>query len=84
MIDATFISRAAHFVPLSLLRHIADSASPDPPEEIAYIGTDGVKAIKGMYRELWILVNCPKVPYDILPNSNALGHTWTSECPVGQ
>jgi hypothetical protein len=47
MIDATFLSRAAHFVPLSLFRHIADSASSDPPDEIAYIGTDGVKAIKG-------------------------------------
>ncbi|KAG1752512.1 PUA-like domain-containing protein [Suillus paluster] len=45
MIDATFLSRAEHFVPLSLLRHIADS---DPPDEIAYIGTEGVKAMKAM------------------------------------
>ncbi|KAG2369740.1 PUA-like domain-containing protein [Suillus spraguei] len=48
MIDATFVSRAEHFVPLSLLRHIAESAESDPPDEIAYIGTDGVKAVKAM------------------------------------
>ncbi|KAG0709909.1 PUA-like domain-containing protein [Suillus ampliporus] len=48
MIDATFISRAEHFVPLSLLRHVADSADSDPPAEIAYIGTEGVKAMKEM------------------------------------
>ncbi|KAG1892162.1 DUF55-domain-containing protein [Suillus subluteus] len=45
MIDATFLSRAEHFVPLSLLRHIAESAESDPPDEFAYIGTDGVKAL---------------------------------------
>ncbi|KAG2155071.1 DUF55-domain-containing protein [Suillus bovinus] len=48
MIDATFLSRAGHFVPLSLLRHIAESAQSDPPDEIAYIGTDGMKAVKAM------------------------------------
>lgn len=48
MIDATFVSRAEHFVPLSLLRHIAESAESDPPDEIAYIGTDGVKVVKAM------------------------------------
>lgn len=47
MIDATFLSRAEHFVPLSLLRHIAESARSDPPDEIAYIGTEGMKAVKG-------------------------------------
>ncbi|OJA19359.1 hypothetical protein AZE42_00407 [Rhizopogon vesiculosus] len=48
MIDATFLARAGHFVPLSLLRHVADSANSDLPDEIAYIGIDGVKAIKAM------------------------------------
>jgi hypothetical protein len=48
MIDATFLARAGHFIPLSLLRHIADSANSDLPDEIAYIGIDGVKAIKGI------------------------------------
>ncbi|KAG2156342.1 DUF55-domain-containing protein [Suillus clintonianus] len=48
MIDATFLSRAEHFVPLSLLRHIADSADSDPPDEFAYIGTEGMKAVKAM------------------------------------
>ncbi|KAG1768647.1 DUF55-domain-containing protein [Suillus occidentalis] len=48
MIDATFLSRAQYFVPLSLLRHIADSAESDPPDEFAYIGTDGMKAVKAM------------------------------------
>lgn len=48
MIDATFLSRAQYFVPLSLLRHIADSAESDPPDEFAYIGMDGMKAVKAM------------------------------------
>ncbi|KAG1783020.1 DUF55-domain-containing protein [Suillus placidus] len=48
MVDATFLSRAEHFVPLSLLRHIAESAESDPPDEFAYIGTDGMKAVKAM------------------------------------
>jgi hypothetical protein len=47
MIDATFLSRAQYFVPLSLLRHIADSAESDPPDEFAYIGMNGMKAVKG-------------------------------------
>jgi len=60
MIDATFVSRAQHFIPLCLLRHIADSANPDPPNEIAYIGTDGVKAIKGI-----VTSDIPEMPYDV-------------------
>ncbi|EJF62226.1 hypothetical protein DICSQDRAFT_58814 [Dichomitus squalens LYAD-421 SS1] len=44
MVEVTFGSRAKHFVPLSLLRNIAS----EPPEEVAYIGQDGAKAIKGM------------------------------------
>ncbi|KAI0658573.1 PUA-like domain-containing protein, partial [Cubamyces menziesii] len=46
MVDATFVRRATHFVPLSLLRTIA--AAVEAPESVAYIGEDGVKAIKGM------------------------------------
>ena len=48
MVDLAFTMRAKHFIPLALLRYIADSPSDDPPEEIQYIGKDGVKAIKGM------------------------------------
>ena len=48
MVDATFVRRATHFVPLSLLRTIA--AAVEAPESVAYIGEDGVKAIKGLYR----------------------------------
>ena len=45
MVDVTFVSRAAHFIPLSLLRNIATSSSV--PEEVAYIGAEGAQAIKG-------------------------------------
>lgn len=47
MVDVTFESRAAHFVPLSLLRRIAAEA-PQPSPDITYIGEDGVKAIQGV------------------------------------
>ncbi|EIW61404.1 DUF55-domain-containing protein [Trametes versicolor FP-101664 SS1] len=46
MVDVTFVRRASHFVPLSLLRGIA--AASEPPEEVAYIGDDGMKAVQGM------------------------------------
>ncbi len=45
MVDVTFVSRAAHFVPLSLLRNIASSS--DLPDEVSYIGKEGAQAIKG-------------------------------------
>ncbi|KXN89517.1 Thymocyte nuclear protein 1 [Leucoagaricus sp. SymC.cos] len=48
MVDLKFTARAKHFIPLALLRHIADSTANVPPEGIKYIGEDGVKAIKGM------------------------------------
>ncbi|KAH9833791.1 DUF55-domain-containing protein [Rhodofomes roseus] len=48
MVDVTFISRATHFVPLALLRNISLASEDDVPEEVAYIGEDGVKAIKQM------------------------------------
>lgn len=47
MVDATFVSRARHFVPLSLLRHLADLPSAIPPEAVSYVGEDGINAIKG-------------------------------------
>ena len=49
MVEVTFKSRAKNFVPLSLLRRIAASSSSDVPEDVSYIGEDGVKAIKGAY-----------------------------------
>lgn len=48
MVDLTLQHRTKHFVPLALFRQIADDPSPIPPEEVSYIGTDGVKAIKGL------------------------------------
>ncbi|KAJ3827447.1 DUF55-domain-containing protein [Lentinula raphanica] len=47
MVDLTFESRAKHFVPLVLLKHISEHVE-DLPEELAYIGSEGAKAIKGM------------------------------------
>jgi hypothetical protein len=48
MVDAKFVSRARHFVPLSLLRYLADIPSAIPPEAVSYVGEDGINAIKGM------------------------------------
>ncbi|KAF8180156.1 DUF55-domain-containing protein [Pholiota molesta] len=48
MVDLTFSARAKNFVPLSLLRMIADTQPSGIPEEIAYIGRAGVQAIKNM------------------------------------
>jgi len=48
MVDAKFVSRARHFVPLSLLRYLADIPSAIPPEAVSYVGEDGINAIKAM------------------------------------
>ncbi|EPQ58927.1 DUF55-domain-containing protein [Gloeophyllum trabeum ATCC 11539] len=48
MVDLAFKSRAKHFVPLSLLRHIAALPSNTPPSSIEYLGEDGVQSIKTM------------------------------------
>ncbi|KAH9927299.1 PUA-like domain-containing protein [Fomitopsis serialis] len=48
MVDVTFVSRAAHFIPLALLRKISLVSEDDVPEEVAYIGEEGVKSIKQM------------------------------------
>ncbi|KAH9482190.1 Thymocyte nuclear protein 1 [Psilocybe cubensis] len=49
MVDLTFTSRAPHFVPLALLRKIADLApSQGIPEEVGYLGEAGVASIKNM------------------------------------
>lgn len=47
MVEVTFVSRAAHFVSLSLLKSIA--ASSDAPEDVVYIGEKGLNAIKGSF-----------------------------------
>ena len=50
MIDARFVARARHFVPLALLRRIAagDAAVlADGGAAYAYIGAAGVAAVKG-------------------------------------
>ncbi|KAF9461992.1 PUA-like domain-containing protein [Collybia nuda] len=46
MVELTFKSRAQNFVPLALLRYIADNSTLPP--EIEYIGDTGAKAIKAM------------------------------------
>ncbi|CAL1700109.1 unnamed protein product [Somion occarium] len=49
MVDVTFRSRAKHFIPLSLIKHLASLSSSsvsDPPDEVDYIGKEGMKAIK--------------------------------------
>lgn len=48
MVDAKLVSRARHFVPLSLLRYLADLPSTKLPEAVTYVGEDGIKAIKGI------------------------------------
>ncbi|KAJ7753369.1 PUA-like domain-containing protein [Mycena maculata] len=48
MVDLTFGSRAKHFVPLALLRFIADTSANSPPAGLEYLGNDGVAAIKEM------------------------------------
>ncbi|KAK2465918.1 hypothetical protein APHAL10511_001559 [Amanita phalloides] len=48
MVDVTFESRAKHFVPLALLKHIAASPSDRIPQDISYIGPEGCKAIREM------------------------------------
>ena len=46
MPDVTFVARAAHLVPLSLLRTIASAGSAEAAG-VSYIGKDGVEAIQG-------------------------------------
>ncbi|KZT29456.1 DUF55-domain-containing protein [Neolentinus lepideus HHB14362 ss-1] len=48
MVDLAFKSRAKHFVPLALLRHIHGLSSAAPPAGIEYLGVSGVKAIGTM------------------------------------
>src|SRR5260221_7531352 len=49
MVDLSFSSRAKNFVPLSLLRFLADISPANLPEPIAYIGETGLQAIKGTF-----------------------------------
>lgn len=46
--DAKFVARARHFVPLSLLRHLADLPSAKLLATVSYVGEDGINAIKGI------------------------------------
>ncbi|KAL5507807.1 hypothetical protein ACEPAH_5425 [Sanghuangporus vaninii] len=48
MVDVAFKSRAARHIPLSLFKRIANSPTDDPPTDVAYIGSEGVRAIKEM------------------------------------
>ncbi|CAA7270952.1 unnamed protein product [Cyclocybe aegerita] len=48
MVDLTFSARAANFVPLALLRLLADQPFSQPPKELSYLGEKGVQAIKTM------------------------------------
>ncbi|KAF7325756.1 Autophagy-related protein [Mycena kentingensis (nom. inval.)] len=48
MVDLTLVERAKHFVPLTLLKYIADLKDDTPPTEVEYIGENGVAAIKSM------------------------------------
>jgi len=49
MVDLTFISRATNFVPLALLRKISSLAVSDAPEEISYLGEEGITALKSEF-----------------------------------
>lgn len=48
MVDLKFTGRAPNLVSLSVLRYVSTLTSNVHPEEIAYIGSDGVKVIKGL------------------------------------
>ena len=52
MVDVTFSSRTKHFIPLALFRYIATLPASELPDEIKYIGENGVKVIKGPFRDL--------------------------------
>lgn len=54
MVDVAFVSRAVHFVPLPLFRRIAALPSDEPTDDIAYIGKEGINAIKSEYSVLYI------------------------------
>lgn len=49
MVDLTFISRATNFVPLALLRKISSLSGSDVPEEISYLGDEGITALKSEF-----------------------------------
>ncbi|KAJ7100217.1 DUF55-domain-containing protein [Mycena belliarum] len=48
MVDLAFVARSKHFVPLALLRFIADAPSGVLPAGLEYLGADGVQAIRDM------------------------------------
>ncbi|PPQ73789.1 hypothetical protein CVT24_007535 [Panaeolus cyanescens] len=48
MVDLSFVSRAKHFLPLSLLRYLAESSYGSLPQELKYLTEEDLQAIKGM------------------------------------
>lgn len=48
MVDLTFKSRTSHFIPLALLRKIAEMSPSQIPEEISYLDEVDVRGIQGM------------------------------------
>lgn len=59
MVDLAFRARAAHLVPLALMKRIASVPAADPPEDVRYIGADGVKAVKGaLAAARWRIAHC--------------------------
>ncbi|KAF9035928.1 DUF55-domain-containing protein [Panaeolus papilionaceus] len=48
MVDLTFVSRATNFIPLSLLRYIAEVSYENLPGELKYLTEEDLKALKGM------------------------------------
>ena len=51
MVDLTFVSRAEHFIPLTLLRYISETS--ELPPQIAYIGEPGFAAVKSEFLTLF-------------------------------
>ncbi|WWC98296.1 hypothetical protein V866_005187 [Kwoniella sp. B9012] len=48
MVDVKFIRRLAHPPTLQLIKHLASLSSSSLPDEISYIGKDGLEAIRSM------------------------------------
>jgi len=71
MVDLTFVSRAEHFIPLTLLRYISETS--ELPPQIAYIGESGFAALKSEFLAL----------FDMNLSFHPTAQTWTSSQGVG-
>jgi hypothetical protein len=60
MVDVMFDARATHFVPLAVLRGIAAGGS-EPGSNMAYIGPEGVAAVKGAYWMIMVKISGAEV-----------------------